>query len=48
MAALPIEFTPLPPIADDPSLQKSGVIFSPDWDCINIPQGDAVCMRKLP
>jgi hypothetical protein len=20
----------------------------PDWDCISIPQGDAICMRKLP
>jgi hypothetical protein len=48
VAALPIESAPLPPIADDPSLQKSSVSFGPDRDCISIPQGDAVCMRKLP
>jgi hypothetical protein len=48
VAALPIESTPLPPIADDHSLQRSSVTFGLDWDCINIPQGDAVCMRKLP
>jgi hypothetical protein len=48
VAALPIESTPLQPIAEDPSLQKSSVIFRPDWDCISIPQGDAICMGKLP
>jgi hypothetical protein len=47
-AALSIESAPLPPIADDPSLQKSSVSLGPDRDCISIPQGDAVCMRKLP
>ena len=47
-AALSIESAPLPPIADDPSLQKSSVTFGPDRDCISIPQGDAICMRKLP
>src|SRR5271170_5343860 len=40
VAALPIESAPLPPIADDPSLQKSSVSFGPDRDCISIPQGD--------
>jgi hypothetical protein len=48
VAALSIESAPLPPIADDPSLQKSSVTFGPDRDCISIPQGDAICMRKLP
>ena len=47
-AALSIESAPLPPIADDPSLQKSSVSLGPDRDCISIPQGDAICMRKLP
>jgi hypothetical protein len=48
VAALSIESAPLPPIADDPSLQKSSVTFGPDRDCISIAQGDAICMRKLP
>jgi hypothetical protein len=48
VAALSIETAPLPPIAEDPSLQNSSVTFGPDRDCISIPQGDAICMRKLP
>jgi hypothetical protein len=48
VAALLIESAPLPPLADDPSLQKSSVTFGPDRDCISIPEGDAICMRKLP
>ena len=48
VAALLIESAPLPPLAEDPSLQKSSVTFGPDRDCISIPQGDAICMRKLP
>jgi hypothetical protein len=46
--ALPIEPTPLPPLSGDASLQKSSVTFGRDRDCISIPQGDAICMRKLP
>jgi hypothetical protein len=46
--ALPIESTPLPPLSGDASLQKSSVTFGRDRDCISIPQGDAICMRKLP
>ena len=48
VAALLIESAPLPPLADDPSLQKSSVTFGPDRDCISIPEGNAICMRKLP
>ena len=47
VAALSIESAPLPPL-DDPSMQKSSVTFGPDRDCIDILQGDAICMRKLP
>jgi hypothetical protein len=46
--ALPIESTPLPPLSGDASLQKSSVTFGRDRDCISIPQGDAICLRKLP
>jgi hypothetical protein len=48
VAALSIEAEPLPPLADDLSMQKSSVTFGPDRDCISIPRGDAICMRKLP
>jgi hypothetical protein len=48
VADLPIESAPLSEIADASSLQKPSITFGPNWDCINIPQGDAVCMRKLP
>ena len=48
VADLPIESAPLPEIADASSLQKSSVTFGPDRDCISIPQGDTICMRKLP
>jgi hypothetical protein len=48
VAALSIESAPLPPLADDQSLRKLSVTFGPDRDCISIPQGDAICMRKLP
>ena len=47
VAALSIESAPLPAL-DDPSMQKPGVTFGRDQDCISIPQGDAICMRKLP
>jgi hypothetical protein len=46
--ALSIGSTPLPPLSGDASLQKSSVTFGRDRDCISIPQGDAICMRKLP
>jgi hypothetical protein len=47
--ALPIESTPLPPLSGDASSsQQSSVTFGRDRDCISIPQGDAICMRKLP
>ena len=46
--ALPIEPTPLPPLSGDASLQKSSLTFGRHRDCISIPQGDAICMRKLP
>ena len=48
VAAIPIESAPLPPLSGDTSLQKSSVTFGPDRDCISIPQGDTICMRKLP
>jgi hypothetical protein len=48
VAALSIETAPLPPLADDLSMQKSSVTFGADRDCISILQGDAICMRKLP
>jgi hypothetical protein len=48
VADLSIESAPLPQIADAPSLQKPSITFGSDWDCINIPLGEAVCMRKLP
>jgi hypothetical protein len=48
VATLPIESAPLPLLSGDASLQKSSVTFGRDWDCISIPQGDAICMRKLP
>jgi hypothetical protein len=48
VAALSIESPPLPPLVDDASMQKSSVTFGSDRDCISIPQGDAICMRKLP
>ncbi len=36
-------------IADDPSLKSQpSVAFGREWDCINIPQGDPICMRNLP
>ena len=44
----PIESAPLPLLSGDASLQKSSVTFGRDRDCISIPQGDAICMRKLP
>jgi hypothetical protein len=47
VAALSIESAPLPPLVDDPPI-KSSVSFGPDRDCISIPQGDTICMRKLP
>jgi hypothetical protein len=43
-----IESTPLPPLSGDASSQQSSVTFGRDRDCISIPQGDAICMRKLP
>ena len=46
--APPIESAPLPLLSGDASLQKSSVTFGRDRDCISIPQGDAICMRKLP
>jgi hypothetical protein len=48
VAALSIESAPLPPLVDDSSMQKSSATFGPDRDCISVPQGDAICMRKLP
>ena len=44
----PIESAPLPLLSGDASLQKSSVTFGRDRDCISIPQGDAICMRRLP
>ena len=44
----PIKSAPLPLLSGDASLQKSSVTFGRDRDCISIPQGDAICMRKLP
>jgi hypothetical protein len=44
----PIESASLPLLSGDASLQKSSVTFGRDRDCISIPQGDAICMRKLP
>ena len=48
VATPPIESAPLPLLSGDASLQKSSVTFGRDRDCISIPQGDAICMRKLP
>ena len=47
-AAFAIESAPLPPLADDPALQKLSITFGSDRDCISIPEGDVICMRKLP
>jgi hypothetical protein len=47
VAALSIESAPLPPL-DDPPMRNSSVTFGLDRDCIDVLQGDAICMRKLP
>ena len=48
VADLPIESAALPQIANAPPPEGPSITFGADWDCINIPQGEAVCMRKLP
>ena len=47
VAALSIESAPLPPL-DNPSMRNSSITFGLDRDCIDVLQGDAICMRKLP